>query len=52
MKTRKIANGLFFMPGGTVDIASAICWPLSPKQRWVTGQVLHVDGGMSTVQAR
>ncbi|MBE7499443.1 MAG: SDR family oxidoreductase [Verrucomicrobiales bacterium] len=34
------------------DIASAICWLLSPEQTWVTGQVLHVDGGLSTVQAR
>jgi len=34
------------------DIASAICWLLSPEQSWVTGQVLHVDGGLSTVQAR
>ncbi len=34
------------------DIASAICWLLSPEQSWVTGQVLHVDGGMSAVQAR
>jgi NAD(P)-dependent dehydrogenase (short-subunit alcohol dehydrogenase family) len=34
------------------DIASAICWLLSSEQSWVTGQVLHVDGGLSTVQAR
>jgi NAD(P)-dependent dehydrogenase (short-subunit alcohol dehydrogenase family) len=34
------------------DIASAICWLLSPEQKWVTGQVLHLDGGLSTVQAR
>jgi len=34
------------------DIASAICWLLAPEQGWVTGQVLHVDGGLSTVQAR
>ncbi len=34
------------------DIASALCWLLSPEQKWVTGQVLHVDGGLSTVQAR
>lgn len=29
-----------------------ICWLLSPEQKWVTGQVLHVDGGLSTLQAR
>ena len=34
------------------DIASAICWLLSPEQSWITGQVLHVDGGLSAVQAR
>lgn len=34
------------------DVASAICWLLSPEQSWVTGQVLHVDGGLSAVQGR
>jgi NAD(P)-dependent dehydrogenase (short-subunit alcohol dehydrogenase family) len=34
------------------DVASAICWLLSPEQSWITGQVLHVDGGFSAVQAR
>lgn len=34
------------------DIASALCWLLSEDQGWVTGQVLHVDGGLSTVQPR
>jgi NAD(P)-dependent dehydrogenase (short-subunit alcohol dehydrogenase family) len=38
--------------GEPADIASSICWLLSPEQSWVTGQVLHVDGGLSTVQAR
>jgi len=38
--------------GKPADIASAICWLLSGEQSWVTGQVLHVDGGLSTVQAR
>jgi 3-oxoacyl-[acyl-carrier protein] reductase len=34
------------------DIASALAWLLDPVQSWVTGQVLAVDGGLSTVQAR
>jgi NAD(P)-dependent dehydrogenase (short-subunit alcohol dehydrogenase family) len=34
------------------DIASAICWLLDPAQSWITGQVISVDGGLSTVQAR
>jgi NAD(P)-dependent dehydrogenase (short-subunit alcohol dehydrogenase family) len=29
-----------------------IGWLLSSEQGWVTGQILHVDGGLSTVQAR
>ena len=38
--------------GDPGDVASAICWLLSPEQSWITGQVVHVDGGLSTVQAR
>lgn len=34
------------------DIASAIAWLLDPEQSWVTGQVLAVDGGLSSVQPR
>jgi 3-oxoacyl-[acyl-carrier protein] reductase len=34
------------------EVASAIRWFLSPDQSWVTGQVLPVDGGLSSVQAR
>jgi 3-oxoacyl-[acyl-carrier protein] reductase len=34
------------------EIASAIVWLLSPKQSWVTGQVIGVDGGLGRVQAR
>lgn len=34
------------------DVASAIRWFLDPQQSWVTGQVLAVDGGLSSVQAR
>ena len=36
---------------GTVDdIAAAACWLLDPATAWVTGQVLSVDGVLSTVR--
>lgn len=36
---------------GTVDdLSSAACFLLSDESRWVTGQVMGVDGGMSTVK--
>ncbi len=34
------------------DVASAIVWLLDPAQSWVTGQVIGVDGGISTVRPR
>jgi 3-oxoacyl-[acyl-carrier protein] reductase len=34
------------------DIASAIVWLLDPANSFVTGQVLAVDGGLSTLQPR
>jgi 3-oxoacyl-[acyl-carrier protein] reductase len=34
------------------EVASAIRWFLSPENTWVTGQILAVDGGLSSVQAR
>jgi NAD(P)-dependent dehydrogenase (short-subunit alcohol dehydrogenase family) len=34
------------------EVARAIRWFLSPEQSWVTGQVLGVDGGLSSIQAR
>jgi NAD(P)-dependent dehydrogenase (short-subunit alcohol dehydrogenase family) len=37
--------------GEPQDIASAISWFLDPKQSWVTGQVLGVDGGLSRVRS-
>ncbi len=38
--------------GEPAEVASAIAWLLDPGQRWVTGQVIAVDGGLSSVQAR
>ncbi len=32
------------------DIASAIAWLLDPAQNWMTGQVIGVDGGLSTLR--
>jgi NAD(P)-dependent dehydrogenase (short-subunit alcohol dehydrogenase family) len=34
------------------DVASAIVWLLDASQSWVTGQVIGVDGGISTVRPR
>lgn len=36
--------------GEPADIASAIVWLLDPANSWVTGEVLHVDGGLARVR--
>lgn len=33
-------------------IVSAIAWLLDPANDWTTGDVLHVDGGLSSIQPR
>lgn len=38
--------------GEPAEVASAICWLLEPRQAWITGQVIGVDGGLGSVQAR
>ncbi len=38
--------------GTADDVASAIAWLLDPQQSFVTGQVIGVDGGLSTVRPR
>ena len=36
---------------GTVnDISEMACFLLSNKSSWITGQILHVDGGMSSIK--
>ncbi len=34
------------------DIASVAAWLLNPRNDWVTGQILGIDGGLSTVRTR
>ncbi|MDF3129726.1 SDR family NAD(P)-dependent oxidoreductase [Kiritimatiellaeota bacterium B1221] len=32
------------------DIASALDWLIDPEQSWVTGQILHLDGGLGQLR--
>ena len=36
--------------GEPEDAASAIAWLLDPAQSWMTGQIIGVDGGLSTLR--
>lgn len=36
--------------GEAEDIAEAACFLLTDKSSWMTGQILHVDGGMSSLK--
>ncbi len=38
--------------GEPKEIVSAACWLLDPVQSWVTGQILAVDGGLSTIVSK
>jgi NAD(P)-dependent dehydrogenase (short-subunit alcohol dehydrogenase family) len=38
--------------GLPADIAAALEYLVSPDSSWITGQVWHVDGGLSTVRPR
>ncbi len=35
--------------GNALDIAETAAFLLGPKSSWITGQILHVDGGISTL---
>jgi len=38
--------------GHADDIARAVCFFLDPQNSWVTGQVLAIDGGLSSIQPK
>jgi 3-oxoacyl-[acyl-carrier protein] reductase len=38
--------------GEAADVASAIEFLLDPRQHWITGQIIGVDGGLATVRGR
>ena len=38
--------------GQPAHIVSAIAWLLDPANDWITGDVMHVDGGLSHIQPR
>ncbi len=38
--------------GEPAEVAACIAWLLDPQQGWITGQVIGVDGGLSTLRTR
>jgi NAD(P)-dependent dehydrogenase (short-subunit alcohol dehydrogenase family) len=36
--------------GDAADGAAVAAWLLSPDARWITGEVIHLDGGFSAVR--
>ena len=52
--SREVSNNMHTIAkiGDSDDILPVIKWLLSPEAKWVTGQTIHVDGGLSTVKPR
>ena len=50
-KTSKAMHALDRI-GTPEDIARAIIFLIDPKNNWITGQVLAVDGGLSRVRPK
>lgn len=52
--SRKVSEGMHPLGhlGAPEDVARALAWLVDPRQSFVTGQVLGVDGGMGSVQPR
>lgn len=50
--SRKFSLGMHPMGrlGTADDVASALAWLIDPEQSWVTGQVLGVEGGLSSLK--
>jgi NAD(P)-dependent dehydrogenase (short-subunit alcohol dehydrogenase family) len=38
--------------GTPLDIATAAAWLVDPAASWITGQIIRIDGGLSSVRPR
>jgi NAD(P)-dependent dehydrogenase (short-subunit alcohol dehydrogenase family) len=53
-QARELSKSMYPIPkiGDFNDILPVVKWLLSDDSKWVTGQTIHVDGGLSTVKPR
>ena len=53
-QAREMSKSMYPIPkiGDFNDILPVVKWLLSDDSKWVTGQTIHVDGGLSTVKPR